>query len=640
MSRAGAPSSASVSLPSQMSRPYPSTSIKNKTANDLENVAMENDTVQNQKQNHNQPTRKRPRFVMPSLPAPGSYSRLYSSYKVEWEERRKSIPIHVDITCLESLQIASSLYLVACTSLGQLIVWDVDLSEGGSHNFYNENDKDGNLVENDDAARLFRSSSASSSSPCAKLQISSKSLTACAVLCEQDRAKDGDTLNAAGSNASPARNLVLVGGTEGLWLFDWNEIFELHKKTERQRLAVKKAFNSENHKILSKPILQVQAYSPMQKETKPAPENDTDWTVLILEDLTGIIHHMKFQHLDAGAKGTSGPRACLHTTCQVEIRGATSIACYSNEDTTKQTGTELSKSSPVVLVGTSNSEICTWNPSAAKKKSHATSVGERLCLYSASEQMKDPGGFSSNGPSEQAMQRKKKYPLVVKGIFITNDCWWTIGGEIRRRYTDRYHSSSSQNHHGKNNRKDKTSNSTDWHSMNGFISTWHGPTRTCVAFLETREIIQGLLSPTSSIAEYFSRNGFKNYIGTGSNIVGSFGHDGSFYSIGNEGLVSVWNSPHDIMSNNARTHRIWTSPPSSLAITSLMATTKATTTTAATDKYEAPKIIVAVAGVGPKIDLLQNSCRIQTLNVYAGTNTPSPEKTTTKNVSTQQQDRV
>ena len=155
------------------------------------------------------------------------------------------------------------------------------------------------------------------------------------------------------------------------------------------------------------------------------------------------------------------------------------------------------------------------------------------------------------GQSTKSAGRKNKNPFVVKSIFVTNGCWWTIGGEIYRSYADRYHTTiSSHNQQGRSNTNNNNSNDL---TTNGFISTWHGPTRTCVSFAKTNEIIQGLLSPTSTMTEYLSRNGFfRNVIGSssGSSTTRIFDHDGSFYSIGNEGMVSVWNSPHDLSSGS------------------------------------------------------------------------------------------
>jgi hypothetical protein len=73
-------------------------------------------------------------------------------------------------------------------------------------------------------------------------------------------------------------------------------------------------------------------------------------------------------------------------------------------------------------------------------------------------------------------------------------------------------------------------------------------------------------------------------------------HDNGLVTVGNEGVVSFWDSAYSLQ----RTHRVWSSPPSGRAI----AISRSSINT-----------ILAIGGVGPKVDLLEEYCKIQTLTL-------------------------
>ena len=113
----------------------------------------------------------------------------------------------------------------------------------------------------------------------------------------------------------------------------------------------------------------------------------------------------------------------------------------------------------------------------------------------------------------------------------------------------------------------------------GFIATFHGPSRSLVTCTTTRECIQ--------------------QIGSLSNIDDQ-GNDSRLVTVANEGVVSYWDSTYSLR----RTHRVWTSPQSSKSIAVLPWTNDAPNDTT-----------VAVGGVGPTVDILQDFCKIQSLTL-------------------------
>jgi hypothetical protein len=127
--------------------------------------------------------------------------------------------------------------------------------------------------------------------------------------------------------------------------------------------------------------------------------------------------------------------------------------------------------------------------------------------------------------------------MIVTSIAITNHDWWTVAGKYSGSGTG------------------------------GFVSTWHGSSRSMVAFCEMCELVQALAV-----------------------------HHQELYLVAKEGVVSIWNYPYSLQ----RTHCIWTSPPSTKAIAI---------------NHHHKNNLVAVAGVGPKVDILQDHCRVQTLEL-------------------------
>ena len=158
---------------------------------------------------------------------------------------------------------------------------------------------------------------------------------------------------------------------------------------------------------------------------------------------------------------------------------------------------------------------------------------------------------TGNAPSRQL-----PFEISVRAICCSHDQWWTIAGVRKKSQVPSFNIDPPNSH--------------------GILFTLHSLTRTVVAIQETREAISKIVAPFTS----------------------------ELYTVANEGIVTVWDSPYQL----ERRCRVWTSSPSGKAATSLLLAGGPSQ-----DKYQ-KSMVVALAGVGPTVDLIQDHCRIQTLD--------------------------
>lgn len=186
---------------------------------------------------------------------------------------------------------------------------------------------------------------------------------------------------------------------------------------------------------------------------------------------------------------------------------------------------ESSTNSPLLLVGGNRSStVSIWD--VAKDR------GMDSLQLSLSEQKTKKSSYFVFGKSQSSAQSN------VTSMHISEHWWTFAGGQHAHKPLE-----------------------------GGFLSTYHGPTRSMVACTQTRECIQQIAS-----------------------------HDNGLVTVGNEGVVSFWDSAYSLQ----RTHRVWSSSPSGCAIAIPRSSINTT---------------LAVGGVGPKVDLLQDCCKIQTLTL-------------------------
>jgi hypothetical protein len=139
------------------------------------------------------------------------------------------------------------------------------------------------------------------------------------------------------------------------------------------------------------------------------------------------------------------------------------------------------------------------------------------------------------------------FDIAVTALHCTDDNWWILAGVCRNK------KSSNRN----------------------ILATLHGTTRTLISHKVVRETIHGIYNPNQSSSR--------------------------LYTIANEGVVSVWDSPYRL----ELMQRLWSSPPSGRAMVKVGSTR------------------VVMAGIGPKMDVFENDCRIQSLLVDDATTTSS-----------------
>jgi hypothetical protein len=220
----------------------------------------------------------------------------------------------------------------------------------------------------------------------------------------------------------------------------------------------------------------------------------------------------------------------------------------------------------LIVIGTAMSEVLLWDVAKAK-------VVDTLSLTKA---------FSKG-----TTHKKASCVYKVTSILVTQQQWWTVGGA---RVVENNNNGSDP--HG-------CGGGGGGGGGGGFLCTWHGPTRSVAAQVETRETIQGLLLGQDS------NNG-----GGGGGAQGLL-----LYSIANESVVSLWNSPYQLQ----RTHRIqMSSCPSGKAMVAATFQQKdnnADDDDDENDKADDSVTLLFVTGVGSKVDVLKDHCCVNTLEI-------------------------
>jgi hypothetical protein len=201
--------------------------------------------------------------------------------------------------------------------------------------------------------------------------------------------------------------------------------------------------------------------------------------------------------------------------------------------------------------------------------------------FSSSSSVTDPS-------SSLSTTRTTGRSWIVTRIVETHGTWWTVAAMA----------SKEEQIPAEANRNDTRSG--------GLLKTWHAPTRTVMASCQTRESIQNIIVMSG---------------GDGiTPLPASYKHkEFALYSVANEGVISLWKSPFHL----ERIGRLWISPPSTKAI--------ATVDVAASGAIESRQNMVhvenenyvpydscfrevmAIAGVGNEVDILLDNCIVQTL---------------------------
>ena len=170
----------------------------------------------------------------------------------------------------------------------------------------------------------------------------------------------------------------------------------------------------------------------------------------------------------------------------------------------------------------------------------------------------DKSSSTQNNNTTASLKNNPSVVWTVTDIVESKGAWWTVSATTKTTSATRNKNSSS-------------SNATN----TGLLVTWHAPTGMVMAREETREAIEAI----------------------------SQTHDKQkLYSAANESAIAVWESSFSLR----RQGRFWASPP---AIRTLAICCD-------NDSSSLPKKnLLAVAGVGNKVDIFLDQCRVETLRI-------------------------
>ena len=220
--------------------------------------------------------------------------------------------------------------------------------------------------------------------------------------------------------------------------------------------------------------------------------------------------------------------------------------------------------STFLVIGTSVSEVLWWD---VQKQKSVDSI-------SLSKELTPKQQQSLNAHSRHIKLKTNTFVnYTITSLWCSNDQWWTIGGA---RTTTNKRGSGSTN--GNANV-----------GGGGFVCTWHRPTKSMIAAVDTRETIQRLIGMKSNNAS------------------------SQLYTLGNESILSVWNSPYQLQ----RTYRISIHSPSGKAIavaSDAKSSSSSLTSSQQPLQNTATHPILCVAGVGCKINIIQEHCCVDTID--------------------------
>ena len=229
--------------------------------------------------------------------------------------------------------------------------------------------------------------------------------------------------------------------------------------------------------------------------------------------------------------------------------------------------------SPLLLIGTSNfGKVLIWDV-AKDQGMDSLDVGEAIASSNPrGNKVTKKSGFygRSSSPTPPSSQYNSQPSITSMDI---SEHWWTFAGGHKCQ--------------------------GPYQSLDGgFLATFHGPSRSLVACTNTRECIQQITSLSTVSGTKTVAEGGKN---TPSSTTT---RDSRLVSVANEGVVSYWDSTYSLQ----RTHRVWSGPPSSKAIAVLPSSW-----ISGPADIPSSSNTVAVGGVGPTVDVLQDFCKTQTL---------------------------
>jgi hypothetical protein len=547
------------------------------------------------------------------LPPPYSYDNLYSSYQNEWDHAADNNTIFDDndVSDLKWVVVtddndddahnnsdnAGTAYLLACTSSGEIVSYRMIKNNDNNNN----NDTSALLLKPHGRLKICSSmvvddndndddNGGNSDEALYKMQIVSINATDEG---DNDNTKNNDNSrkrrrNHDNDDDKQKQQLLIIAGERGLWSIPLSDLLKSSTTNDNCGASLLQ--------LSDRPIAQLQIPPPPEEndENKNGSGNDDQLFLMALEKDTNIVSKWNLQTIikrhNNGKKNKEGITATMDSSNDNNSNSCL-MAADKQFDLSRYFSANLSKS---------NKRRYYRNNSG---KSHTKSTSERattiLLVKSSPSLSVDDEGESSSPPStscslsllvgtdrsrlmilplknndeddvsvehrflsledDSSQQKMMTATTTTKPIWKVTDIiathggtWWTVSG---------------------------VSNSNT-----GLLVTWHAPTGMATARRQTREAIFKIATTENTSMTDCSSSSLL------------------MYSVSNEAAVTMWNSSFQL----ERTGKFWVNSPSSKAVTVLQNENK---------DHHNNNNYVAVGGVGNRIDLFLDHCRVQTVRI-------------------------
>ena len=467
----------------------------------------------------------------PTLPPPFVYENSLS-YAVQWKKEQQqssasqcssstAAPVLFDLAFINgdasNDQRRQPLYLVACTGTGELCIWDMPpvSSRGGG----DDDDDDDNVIQEDVLAMQVASSSTS---------MTSNPTNARTPKC-RFQVPGSPTLYSLEIVKQNQQYWIIAAGDGGVYLYDWEkDIVPMMNSTSLSRGS-----STQNRQEECKPRSRLQLY-PSAYE-RHIEVNDTCW------------------HKDGFVYGAAGDAfGCYKWNVETEqivttYRQRQHSKNHCNSETYLQ-AVEQVPGTNLILTGGEEGMLGVWDTSKDQLVDQID-ISSAIHMEQTQPQQQQQLEQQRRRPTNSATLAPSRW---ISNIVARDENWWTVGGGTRAAHGVRQPSSSS------------TTTTT------GFLATWHGPTRSLVTSVETRERPQQL-------ALLDNNNNNNN-------------NDNHLLSVGNESWVSHYTDPLSLSVESSK--KVWCHAPSAYAVQ------------VASDGR------IAVAGVGGVVDIYENSSQL------------------------------
>jgi hypothetical protein len=504
------------------------------------------------------------------LPPPYTFEKKHSSYQVEWEEHYKaSLSPDVDVLDLlwhvcrkETNKTNVDQYLLACTSVGEVIIWKVEqnaLTDGIQEGLLSTNRMKAGVIVGEYPLKRLRVSSG----PVHKLRIfvNEHSKENADTIVERDNPKKRKQSLTDASIQEESQTSLYVAGSDGLWSMSIDEILSPAGYKDDVPDKVKKLSDEDT--------LDIQIYQHFLYALQS--------NKLLQMDLLSVDGRL----LSISMSPHLLPR-------DHRIHGQKEETCTSMLVTKVGSGNEFEEGISTILVGTNRSRVLLLR--MGRDDSSSTSLRllrEPQILYVSAAQANPVetaitvntsrslhvGGTSSVLTLSRNVSSSSHWSFLQ--IIEIQGTWWTA---IAKR--ECYWSQDCIHD-----------------NIRGLLVTWHAPSMTIAASVETQEALNSVAVMIQSTCD----GNETNYVDPKSTGSSSMLCTGT-----NTKAVTIWKAPYQL----ERTGRFWISSHSSYAVAPMSLCFMDVD-----DEDHRKRAVVAVGGVGNQIDLFVEHCRVQVITI-------------------------